>query len=340
MTPPAKNDGPEGTGPTEPSDSWDEWWKPGAQEEPPAPSAAPGAAGPLRVPEPPGAMGPPIVVPPVPSPTGADNDDLSAQPPRSKRSMGKLVVIGGAAVVFVVGIALGVRAATSHSSTAAAGNGPNGNRNGPGGRGATLGTLASVHGSVLTVTTNDGNKVVVNTSGSTRVTRSSSGTLADIKVGDRVTFRGTSSGTNAVTAEQIGDTGSADQAPSGGAPAAGGPGNGTGTFRGNGGNGPPGGPGGGGFAAGTVAAINGNTMTVTATDGTSIAVTTSSTTTVTTVQPASISDLKAGETLRVVGRTTSNGSVTANAIQEGAGGGLGGFGGGRRNNTTTTTTVN
>ncbi|MDQ6838452.1 MAG: hypothetical protein M3137_09020, partial [Actinomycetota bacterium] len=199
MEPSDKGDVPPETTTPASSDPWAEWWQPGVGEAPPE--------GP----------GTPIVVPTTPPPATPGGGGGSAEPPPpSKRSMGKLVGVGAASLALVAGVIFAVHAATSHSGTAAATNGgTNGNRNGPGGRGATSGTLASVHGSVLTVTTTSGKKVTVNTSGSTRVTRSAAGTMADVKVGDRVTVRGTSSATNAVAAEQIGDTGPASQAPAG-----------------------------------------------------------------------------------------------------------------------------
>jgi len=118
------------------------------------------------------------------------------------------VAAGVAALVIVVGAALGLRAATSHSSTVAAGDqGPTAAKKGRGGKGATVGKLGGVHGSDLSVTTKDGRTVTVKTSGSTTVTASVAATLADIKVGDRVTVRGTSSSTTAMTADTISDAG-------------------------------------------------------------------------------------------------------------------------------------
>jgi hypothetical protein len=229
------------------------------------------------------------------------------------------------AVVIVAGVVIGVRAATSHPHSAAASNrGANAARNGPPGGGGTTGTLTAVNSTVLTVTTADGRKVTVHTSTDTTVLEVVTAALADVKVGDRVTVRGTASAPGGMTAQQIADTGTLQRRP--GAPV-GGPG------------GPPGsgagGPG-GGFTAGTVSGVSGDTITVTAFGGAVTSITTTPTTTVTTVQPSSISALVVGQTVRVVGPTGSDGSVTASTIQEGAGGFIG-FGGGPRNRTATTT---
>jgi hypothetical protein len=145
------------------------------------------------------------------------------------------------------------------------------------------------------------------------VTRTVAGSFADIRTGDRITVRGTGSGTNALAADQVTDMGSTaatqDGGPAGGL--AGSP------ARGPGGVGPgaAGGPGGG--VSGTVAAVNGGTLTVTSADGTAVRVTTSSTTTVGVVKAISVQDLTVGQTVRVAG-TTADGTVTATSIQEGA----------------------
>jgi len=224
------------------------------------------------------------------------------------------VAAGVAALVIVVGAALGLRAATSHSSTVAAGDqGPTAAKKGRGGKGATVGKLGGVHGSDLSVTTKDGRTVTVKTSGSTTVTASVAATLADIKVGDRVTVRGTSSSTTAMTADTISDAG-------GGRSARGGKGQGgqsAGTFT------------------GTVSVIDRDIITAKAKDGTITTITASPSTRVTLVQPSSLSALTVGETLRAVGTSASDGTVTASAIQGMAGGSAGSA---PRGEVTTTTT--
>ena len=102
---------------------------------------------------------------------------------------------------------------------------------------------------------------------------------------------------------------------------------------GSGANGLPGGAGGaggygaaaggtgggpGGFTSGTIASIDGSTLTVTASDGTSVKVTTSSGTTVSKSAAADVSALAVGDTVTVVGQTAADSSVTAQAITEGS----------------------
>ena len=74
----------------------------------------------------------------------------------------------------------------------------------------------------------------------------------------------------------------------------------------------------GGFTSGTIASIDGSTLTVTASDGTSVKVTTSSGTTVSTSATADVSALAVGDTVTVVGQTAADSSVTAQAITEGS----------------------
>jgi hypothetical protein len=74
----------------------------------------------------------------------------------------------------------------------------------------------------------------------------------------------------------------------------------------------------GGFTSGTIASIDGSTLTVTASDGTSVKVTTSSGTTVSKSAAADVSALAVGDTVTVVGQTAADSSVTAQAITEGS----------------------
>lgn len=92
----------------------------------------------------------------------------------------------------------------------------------------------------------------------------------------------------------------------------------TGTFPGGGGAGGGAGGGSGGFTAGTIASIDGDTITLTLADGSTVKVTTSSTTTVTKTDTGTLSDLAKGDTVSVIGATDSNGAVTATTVSEGA----------------------
>ncbi len=84
-----------------------------------------------------------------------------------------------------------------------------------------------------------------------------------------------------------------------------------------------------------MASVGDGTFTVTSVQGTAVTVTTSSTTKVSVTKSGSVSDLKVGDQVVVRGKT-SNGTITATNIREGAlGGGLGfrpGAGGGQAPN--------
>ena len=74
---------------------------------------------------------------------------------------------------------------------------------------------------------------------------------------------------------------------------------------------------GGGFTAGTIESIDGSTITLKLADGSTVKVTSSSTTTVTKSATASVSALKAGETVTVVGTKDASGNVAATSVSEG-----------------------
>jgi hypothetical protein len=87
-----------------------------------------------------------------------------------------------------------------------------------------------------------------------------------------------------------------------------------------------GGSGAGGFTAGTVMSIDSQSITLQLMNGNSENVFYSSSTQIIVPQPASISSIKAGNTIMVGGTPNSDGSVTATTIQvrNGMGGGAGG----------------
>ncbi len=122
-----------------------------------------------------------------------------------------------------------------------------------------------------------------------QTTAPTTGSVSDIKVGDTVAVRGTVSGTT-VTATSVTD----------------------GMFM-RGGFGGPGGKGRG--VEGTVSAVSGNTVTVTAKDGTSYTIDASSAK-VSKVVDLQVSDIKVGDTIGAQG-TVSGTSVTATHIMDG-----------------------
>jgi hypothetical protein len=90
----------------------------------------------------------------------------------------------------------------------------------------------------------------------------------------------------------------------------------------------------GGFSrpmAGTVAYLDGNTLYVTDPEGNTVKVTTSAGTTVNKTVKSSVKDIHPGETVTVTGETGSGGSIGAESIDVGSGGGLAAlFGGGAK----------
>ncbi len=83
--------------------------------------------------------------------------------------------------------------------------------------------------------------------------------------------------------------------------------------------------GGGGATAGQVAFVSGSTLYVTTAEGNTVKVMTSPGSTVTKTVTASVSEIHPGETVVVTG-TNMNGTISAESIRVGAGGGLGGVG--------------
>lgn len=243
----------------------------------------------------------------------------------------------------------------SNSATAAANGAPGAGRSGFG-RPVSY-TVTSIDGSTIEVTDANGVVTKVTTTGDTSVTSNDVVTLGDLRVGDHVRAVGTGT-ESAITADRITDSGDKAPgagfagrglrnrqgstqgnaqtngpagtvpggAPSGGAPSGGAP-NGVAP---NGGATPNGAPGNGGAASGrasasgTIASIDGSTITVTTSAGPSV-VTVSGSTVVTKSTPISVSDLKAGDSIVAFG-TTSGDTLAATDIVRGQ---LG-FGPGRR----------
>lgn len=157
-----------------------------------------------------------------------------------------------------------------------------------------MGTVASISGSTITVTDKDGTTYTVN-AGSAAVVKHvegqqgpQTGSLQDIAVGDTIAVRGTLSGTTVAATEIM------EGMPFG---KMGGPGH-----RGGG-------------VHGTISGINGSTLTITNTDGTSYTVDASSAKLSKTVD-ISVADLKVGDTVGVMGQVNGT-SVTAQHIMSG-----------------------
>jgi hypothetical protein len=267
---------------------------------------------------------------------------------RSRRTWMVAAAIG--VVVLAVGGFFGVKALAGggSSSTSTAGQAPAGNGQGRGGGRGTVGTLQSIDGSTLTVATfarggaNGANPgagtTTVVTNGSTKFYKTVSGSLSDVKVGDRVTANGTPDGTTALTAARITDTGTMNAlgGPGGGGPGAGGrrPGaNGNGNGNGTPPSTAPGAtrPDPNSFANGTVKSISGTTLTVADNTGATKTVNTNGSTAFSVLKAVSINDLQTGQAIVVRGAMNSDGTVNATNVVQGIGGsgrGGGRFGGG------------
>ncbi|MBV9411392.1 MAG: hypothetical protein JO148_07335, partial [Acidimicrobiia bacterium] len=278
-------------------------------------------------------------------PYGAGTAPEYARPEKSSRRTWMIAAGVGVVVLAVAGF-FGVKALAGggSSSTSTAAQAPAAGQGG--GRRGTIGTLQSIDGSTLTVATFNrggangangggaggavGNTTTVTTGSSTKFYKTASGTLSDIKVGDRVTATGTPAGTNTVTAARITDTGAAVIGFGGGA------GNGAGRRFRNGnnpngtGNPPSSLPNGGtrpdpnSFANGTVKSISGTTLTVADSQGATKTVDTTGSTTYMVLKAVSINDLQTGQLVIIGGKTNSDGTVSATSVVQG----LGGFGGG------------
>jgi hypothetical protein len=275
------------------------------------------------------------------TPPDPDDDSLDigpdptiSEPPGVSHHRGRRtwVIVGVAVVVLGVGAFVGVKAASgggSKATTAAAQAPADGGQQGTR-RGGTFGTLKSIDGPNLTIETGNGNTMVATTSSSTRFTKTVPGAFSDIKVGDRVIAMGAPNGTDAITAERITDNGTMSGA-------LGEPGRGPGQGRRFNGSAPPpsgsngqnGGtrPDAGGFAGGTVKSISGTTLTLTGPNNQAMTVSTTPTTAVSVLKQVSVGDLTVGQPVVVRGPTNSDGTITANTVQEGAAGFMRRFGG-------------
>jgi hypothetical protein len=243
----------------------------------------------------------------------ANSESLPDAPPRPKRGAKTWILAGAGAIAIAALSVVVINVASSHSATAGGTAPPGFGRNGPGGGRGNAGTIASIDGTTITLTTQTGTTKVV-ASANTTVSLSVAGAIGDIKTGDHVVVMGAASGAT-VAADRIVDTGT--NATTGFGGRGGGPG-GPPPAGGPSGNPPAGGPrGGGGFVTGTVASIGATSLTITVPDGTTTNVTTTSSTQVTTEKTGTLQDLATGDQVTVSGTTASDGTVTATAIRQG-----------------------
>lgn len=198
-----------------------------------------------------------------------------------------------------------------------------------------LGTVATVNGNSLTVKTTRGQQVTVNLASTTTLTQEATGSQSDLQDGERVQVFVTSNTDGSYTAQRItivpagtlttgfpgGRNGSGQgsgnpcvKQGTGAGSGTPGPGRG-GTGRGGTGNGGSGtGQANGRSVSGTVATVNGQVLSVTASDGTDYTVQLDSATKYTRISAAKASDLQVGQAVSVTGRAASDGSITAQSI--------------------------
>ena len=161
------------------------------------------------------------------------------------------------------------------------------------------------------MTTPGGGATTVLTTGSTAVSSVTTGSLADVKVGDNVVVEGTTSGTT-ISAQQIlvggargvDELGGGTRAPPAGAA-------------------PPAGDRGGPPTSGVVTGVSNGSLTVSTAAGTTVTVATSTATTVSVLTPSSVDALRVGDQVQVTGTTAANGTITATSIRSGAQAGFG-----------------
>jgi hypothetical protein len=145
-------------------------------------------------------------------------EDLTTELKQTKRSVSKLTLGLGAAVLVVAAFFGGVAthaaiADNPQSTTPQANNGRpfgggqvpgQGGQGGPGGlRGGTAGTIDHVDGTDVYVKTPDGRTIKVSTSDTTQVRITEEGKLSDLKAGDTVIVQGSTGGDGTVTAQTI-----------------------------------------------------------------------------------------------------------------------------------------
>ena len=127
-----------------------------------------------------------------------------------------LAAVVVAAVLFAGGLLVGHATSASASAQDTAGGFAGGGRGfgggyggagrpgGAGGAGGfTAGQIASIDGSILTITTSDGKTVKVTTTSSTTVSRTTQSDVASLKTGDTVTVIGPAGADGSVAAQRI-----------------------------------------------------------------------------------------------------------------------------------------
>lgn len=241
-----------------------------------------------------------------------------AEPRKTPLRRWVVAIVGAAAIGAgaVAGASLVGSSTESAGAGGAAGRGQGGFGGGNGGGNG--GTIASIDGTTLRMTTLAGGTVNVTTSASTAVTVSTTGTLGDVKVGDNVQVFGTRAGLT-VAATQLIDGGTSPVAEG----PAGGPSGGPQPSAPRAGAAPPAGDArtddgrDGAEMNGVVKSQGGGTLIVATADGTTLTITTTSSTAVLVVREGTVGSLEVGDQIQVAG-PTSEGTITATSIRAGA----------------------
>ncbi len=166
------------------------------------------------------------------------------------------------------------------------------------------GTITSINGNTLTLTTSQGQATVI-ISSNTTIEKTVVGAVSDLTQGNFVTISGTTDSSGNIDATSI-------MLMQGQPPTQATPGNGTSTTRPSGTF--PGGSAGRQMTIGTISGINGNSITVMTTQQVQVTVNIDSNTVIQKTVAGSMSDLQTGVTLSAIGPTDSNGAVDATSI--------------------------
>lgn len=213
-------------------------------------------------------------------------------------------VTGGSPVAAGTRGASGSVAAGSGARRTADGTAPGGTTR-PSGVVSTLtGHVTKIDGPTVSVQQADNSTVAVTTNSETAIQKSVVSALADLKTGDVITVDGTKTGDTAYSAKTITNLG---QRAGGTGGDAGRPPNAA----------PPGVP--GPAVTGRITSMDSGTITVQGFDGATVTVTSSPATVVKTQQPGTLSDIKTGDLIVILGdKTGDTGFLARSIVNQGA----------------------
>lgn len=176
-----------------------------------------------------------------------------------------------------------------------------GNAGGQRNQGGVTGRATKIDNGVITLQGANNTNVTVNTTATTVVQTFATGAVKDLKAGDFATVQGDKGSDGTYTAKSIVSLGATP-------PAGLIPGGATGGAPGAASSGAPSGP------VGRITKIDSTTVTLQGLDGVTITAATSGSTTIRTLQPGTITDIKAGDALIVQGDAAGAGAYNARVI--------------------------